>query len=142
MQKITLTIFIALSSFGFAQTKIKVERQVDQDKMTTVVTLAGYYYGKTTCLNVLTAKKLKISNNPDNFQIIHFDTNFGEKGKVSSYTNIGDSLNNEALKKLDGYYTSNTKQTIRLYVSPIVAINRTTKDTIYLNPIELKLTAE
>jgi hypothetical protein len=34
--------------------------------MSTVVTLAGLYYGKTTCSKVIAARKLLLSNNISN----------------------------------------------------------------------------
>lgn len=81
LMKTTLTLLPLLFALCLsAQTqKTKLKKVVTQDKMTSVATISGLYYGATTPQQLLRDKKNRISNNQDNWKIISYTFTFLRK---------------------------------------------------------------
>lgn len=130
-------LFLFISVATYCQTgQVKVKKPLTQDKMSTVVTLAGLYYGKSSADIVLADKKLKLSNNTNKIKILNFTVDILSAGTIYSYSCQSDTLSNEVVEKI---YSQKDSKSLRLFISPIRATT-IGKDTIFLNPIELKLT--
>jgi hypothetical protein len=141
MKKIifSLSLIFSLGSIHSQIEKIKIKKLIKQSEMTSVATIAGFYYGNVSILKLLADKKIKISNNKDNTKIISFELTFINKGKgFHNFSQLGDSLGNDIIENL---LKIDIENYAKIYISPIKAI-RNNRDTIYLNPIELKLIKE
>lgn len=127
---------LGLATFGQTN-QIKVKKPLTQDKMTTVVTLTGLYYGKSSVNKILSDKKLKLSSTADKIKIVDFDIDvFSKESGIQLYHCKSDTLSEEVIMEINSLKESNR---IRLYLSPIRATTAD-QDTVFLNPIELYLT--
>lgn len=138
--KIMLVLFVLLQqTLNYGQTKtIKIKKELSQDRMTSVVTIGGLYYGETSPKKLLADGKLRVSNNTDHWKIISFTIIIGGKGNLKSYSQSTDSLTPQILEEL---LRRDLKEYTKLYISPTRAVN-SRQDTMVLNPIELKLVAD
>jgi hypothetical protein len=140
--RLTKNILILLFVLGlttiFAQTeKIKIKKELPtQDKMTSVVTLAGYYSGQCSKANIFLDKHLKISNNTSGLKIISFYACLTTKGALKCYLHHTDSLGNDLMTEI---LMLKFPEGQKLYIDKIKAVN-SKKDTLVLNPIILSLT--
>ncbi|MBX3162896.1 MAG: hypothetical protein KF900_00290 [Bacteroidetes bacterium] len=142
MKTILTTFILLLTSNFYGQTKtIKVKKTVTQETMTSVVTIAGFYHGNITVSKLIAAKKMHISNNTENWKIISYEFIVGG-GKISSFTQLGDSLTSNIIEELYKRNLDNgSKIKPLILISNIKAIN-SKNDTMFLNPIQLKLEKE
>ena len=135
INKLTL-LFLLIGFTSYGQTgKITVKKPLTQDKMTTVVTLAGLYYGACPVDKVLQNKKLKLSNSASNIKILNFEISVSGTGGFYEYACKSDTLSDEVIEKIN---SGRGSKKITLYISPIRAIVGG-KDTLFLNPIEIYL---
>lgn len=134
---ISVTFLFTFSFPAFAQTgSIKVKKALSQDKMTTVVTISGLYYGDCSIDKILSDKKLKLSNTNNQIKILDFTVDLIAGGTLYSYSCKSDTLSNEVVEKINSIRES---KRLRLNISPIRATT-SKQDTIFLNPIEIRLT--
>jgi hypothetical protein len=138
MKLINTLLFLITATSVFSQTsKIKVKKSISQDQMSSVVTIGGYYYGKCPISKLVANKHLKISNNTSGLKIISFETTFFvDNGILKSVNCNSDSLSQEIITSITSL---NTPKNRGFYIENIKAINNQ-KDTLFLNPIILKLT--
>lgn len=138
--KIVLILLVLQSHSGiYGQVKtIKIKKSITQDKMISLVTIGGLYYGEITTKQLIADKKLRVSNNKEDWRIISFSLMFGAKGNIKSFTQSGDSLTQQIMEEL---VSRDPKVHNKIYISPIRAVN-SNKDTVILNPIELKLVSD
>jgi len=134
---ITVIFFICFDLCGQTKT-IKVKKTVTQDQMASVVTLGGLYYGNISQKKLFTDRKFRISNNKDNLRILSFDITFGAKGNIRIYSLSADSLTPELIEELN---KRDPKIHNKIFITAIKAVNDR-RDTIFLNPIELKLISD
>lgn len=106
-----------------------------QDKMSSVVTLGGYYYGECKLSNIYADRQLKISNNTLNLKIISFSATTIISGILNNFNLKSDTLTNEVLILL----MKNDKEKQKFFIDNIKAVTQK-KDTVFLNPIILTLT--
>ena len=141
MKTTALTIILTcIYGLTYGQVKtIKVKKPTKQSEMTSVVTWCGLYYGKVTVANMLADNKLKISNNKENIRIISSDITFFIKGVgTHNISQPGDSLSKLAI---DEILKLDAEKNTLIFISSIKAVTKN-QDTIYLNPIDLKLSKE
>ena len=103
--------------------------------MTSVVTLGGLYYGSISPKKILADSKFRISNNKGNLRIVSFEITFGAKGDIKFYAVLSDSLTPQLIQELN---RRDLKTHNKVFITAIKAVN-TGKDTVFMNPIELKL---
>jgi len=114
-----------------------IKGQANQNRIVSLVTIAGLYSGTTSFNNIVTNRKFNISNNVDLWQIVSYDLIYHVKSpfKLHIYSSAGDSLTNDIVSNL---YSDSTNTNRDILIKNILAVN-SKKDTVYLNPINIEL---
>jgi hypothetical protein len=117
---------------------IKIRKQLLQDKIVSPITIGGLYDGKISVSNLINTSKFKISNNQDNLRVVSYKISLLASGDNSDFNIIADSLTPEVKSSLSKRNLNNYNL---VSFQNIKAVN-SKNDTIFLNPIELKLVSE
>ncbi len=132
-------ILLSINLYGQIP-KIKVKKIITQDKMQSVTTIAGIYNGKISLTKLFLDNKFIISNNIDKIKVVSYDVYFIDNRffKLNLFAAKGDSLN-EDIK--NAFLKLNPKFKVNVFINEIKGVNET-GDTLYLNPIALKIGGE
>ena len=138
--KLIILAVLALTQAIRAQELIRVRKTPKQEEQTSIATIAGLYYGSCSYTQLLTDKKIRISNNSNGrYRIIFFNTTFNNKGSTALVGNGGDSLSTTLLDILDKYYIAASSKTTKIWFDAITAVDNFSKDTVFLNPIVITI---
>jgi hypothetical protein len=130
---VAIGFLIALRSFS-QTTAIKVRKPFSQVDAPWHVTIAGKYAGTITKAELLMDPQFKIAFNTIGLRIISYEMTNQIKGKLCMWGGLqNDTLSTETKKQV-----LQTGKGTMLVFDRIKAVSKT-NDTIYLNPISLKV---
>lgn len=133
---IVLLCLIGLTSLAQTQ-KIKIKKELRETKQSErffFVTICDKYSGAISKKEIYSNNQLLITNNSEGLKIISYELVYRSRGKICSNSNMSNDSINESLKRSILMCDKNT----HVVFQDIKAVSKN-NDTIFLNPISLKL---